>query len=60
MFAPLHPSAAPELASPRFRKLASLAGVPVIKLHEARHSAASLARDAEVDHEIPAQDPRPR
>jgi integrase len=28
------------------------AGLPVIKLHEGRHSAASLARDAEVDPEI--------
>jgi integrase len=26
--------------------------VPDIRLHEARHSAASLARDAEVDPEI--------
>ena len=32
--------------------LAAEAGVPVIKLHEGRHSAASLARDAEVDPEI--------
>ena len=29
-----------------------LAGLPVIKLHEGRHSAASLARDAAVDPEI--------
>src|ERR1700758_2965094 len=28
------------------------AGLPVIKLHEGRHSAASLARNAEVDPEI--------
>ena len=26
--------------------------MPVIKLHEGRHSAASLARDAKVDDEI--------
>lgn len=36
----------------RFQRLAALAGLPVIKLHEGRHSAASLARDAEVDPEI--------
>jgi integrase len=37
----------------RFRALARAAGVPVIKLHEGgRHSAASLAHDAEVDPEI--------
>jgi integrase len=36
----------------RFKRLAALAGLPVIKLHEGRHSAASLARDAEVDPEI--------
>lgn len=36
----------------KFPKLARAAGVPVIKLHEARHSAASLARDAGVDPEI--------
>jgi len=32
--------------------LARRAGLPPIKLHEGRHSAASLARDAEVDPEI--------
>jgi integrase len=31
---------------------AAEAGLPPIKLHEGRHSAASLARDAEVDPEI--------
>ena len=36
----------------RFKRLAALAGLPVIKLHEGRHPAASLARDAEVDPEI--------
>jgi integrase len=35
-----------------FKRLSALAGLPVIKLHEGRHSAASLARDAEVDPEI--------
>jgi hypothetical protein len=33
-------------------RLAALAGLLVIKLHEGRHSAASLARDAAVDPEI--------
>ena len=32
--------------------LARRAGLPPMKLHEGRHSAASLARDAEVDPEI--------
>ncbi|HUD39885.1 MAG TPA: tyrosine-type recombinase/integrase, partial [Streptosporangiaceae bacterium] len=35
-----------------FKALAAEAGVPVIKLHEGRHSAASLARDAGVDDKI--------
>ena len=38
--------------SRRLKALAEKAGVPVIKLHEGRHSAASLARDAGVDDEI--------
>ena len=38
--------------SKRFRRLAGQAGVPVIKLHEARHSANSLMRDAGVDQEL--------
>ncbi len=42
----------PDYVTHRFPKLARAAGVPVIKLHEARHSAASLARDAGVDPEI--------
>lgn len=42
----------PDYVSKRFRKLAAAAGVPVIKLHEARHSAISLMRDAGVDREI--------
>jgi integrase len=41
----------PDYVTHRFRKLAVAAGVPVIKLHEGRHSAASLQRDAEVDPE---------
>ncbi len=42
----------PDAVTRRFQRLAVLAGLPVIKLHEGRHSAASLARDAEVDPEI--------
>ena len=42
----------PDHVSRRFKVTAQAAGLPVIKLHEGRHSAASLARDAEVDPEI--------
>jgi integrase len=42
----------PDAVSRRFKVLATAAGLPAIKLHEGRHSAASLARDAEVDPEI--------
>lgn len=42
----------PDLVSRRFKALAAAAGVPVIKLHEGRHTAASLARDAGVDAKI--------
>jgi integrase len=42
----------PETVSRRWKALAAKAGLPVIKLHEGRHSAASLARDAQVDDEI--------
>lgn len=42
----------PDYVSHRFQRLAEAAGVPVIKLHEGRHSAASLQRDADVDPEI--------
>jgi integrase len=42
----------PDYVSRRFKELARAAGLPVIKLHEGRHSAASLARDAGVDHKI--------
>ena len=42
----------PDLVSRRFKELAAKAGLPVIKLHEGRHSAASLARDAGVDPKI--------
>ena len=42
----------PDYVSRRFKALAAAAGVPVIKLHEGRHSAASLARDAGIDPKI--------
>jgi integrase len=42
----------PDYVSRRFKVVAKAAGLPVIKLHEGRHSAASLARDADVDPEI--------
>ncbi len=42
----------PDYISRRFKALARAAGLPPIKLHEGRHSAASLARDAQVDPEI--------
>jgi integrase len=42
----------PDYVSRRFKEIAAAAGVPVIKLHEGRHSAASLARDAGVDAKI--------
>ena len=42
----------PDYVSRRFKVLAKAAGLPVIKLHEGRHSAASLTRDADVDPEI--------
>jgi integrase len=37
--------------------LAKAAGLPVIELHEGRHSAASLARGADVDPEIRRKTP---
>ena len=42
----------PDYVSREFKRYAAEAGVPVIKMHEGRHSAASLARDAGVDHKI--------
>jgi integrase len=42
----------PDYVSRRFKAIAAAAGLPVIKLHEGRHSAASLARDAGVDAKI--------
>lgn len=42
----------PDYVTRRFQAIARAAGLPPIKLHEGRHSAASLARDAAVDPEI--------
>jgi integrase len=42
----------PDYVSRRFKAIAKTEGLPAIKLHEGRHSAASLARDAAVDPEI--------
>ncbi len=42
----------PDYVTRRFKLLAAEAGLPVITLHEGRHTAASLARDAGVDPEI--------
>ncbi len=42
----------PDGVSARFKALAAAAGLPVIKLHEARHTAATLALEAEIDIKI--------
>jgi integrase len=43
----------PDHVSKRFKKLASLAGVPVVTLHEGgRHTGNSLMQDAGVDQEL--------
>jgi integrase len=43
----------PDHVSKRFKKLAALAGVPVICLHEGgRHTGNSLMQDAGVDQEL--------
>ena len=45
---PLHP----DYVSRRFRELAEKAGLPVIKFHAARHTAATLALEAGIDIKI--------
>jgi integrase len=42
----------PDAVTRRFKRLAQLDGLPVIKLHEGRHTNASLQHHAEVDPEI--------
>jgi integrase len=42
----------PEYVSRRFRELAKAAGLPVIKFHAGRHTAATLALEAGVDIKI--------
>jgi integrase len=42
----------PDLISARFRQAARAAGLPVIKLHEGRHTAATLALEAGVDVKV--------
>jgi integrase len=42
----------PWLLSETFRKLAQAAGLPVIRLHEGRHTAATIWREAEVDWKV--------
>lgn len=42
----------PDQVSKRFKQLAEAAGLPVIRLHDGRHSAASLALAAGLDIKI--------
>jgi integrase len=42
----------PDLISARFRQAARAVGLPVIKLHEGRHTAATLALEAGVDVKV--------
>jgi integrase len=42
----------PDWISKRFKELAKEAGLPVIKFHAARHTAASLMFDAEIDIKV--------
>jgi len=43
---------APDRVSARFREIAAAAGLPVIKLHEARHTAATLGLEAGIDIKV--------
>jgi integrase len=45
----------PEYVSRRFRELAKAAGLPVIKFHAGRHTAATLALEAGIDVKIVAE-----
>lgn len=42
----------PDLISARFRQAARAAGLPVIKLHKGRHTAATMALEAGVDVKV--------
>jgi integrase len=42
----------PDYVSRRFREMAKAAGLPVIKFHTARHTAATLALEAGIDIKI--------
>lgn len=42
----------PDYVYRRFKRLAKLAGLPPILLHDGRHTAASLADEADVSQEI--------
>jgi integrase len=42
----------PDLVSARFRQAARAAHLPVIKLHEGRHTAATLALEAGIDVKV--------
>ena len=46
----------PDYVSRRFRELAKAAGLPVIKFHAARHTAATLALEAGVDIKIVSEE----
>jgi integrase len=46
----------PEYVSRRFRELAEAAGLPVIKFHAARHTAATLALEAGIDIKIVSEE----
>ncbi|MEV4093858.1 tyrosine-type recombinase/integrase [Streptosporangium saharense] len=43
---------APDRVSARFKEIAAAAGLPVIKFHEARHTAATLGLEANLDVKV--------